>query len=257
MVHDATLQRGHELDIVVQDPSSAVALGLEAVHYATGAPWWLVVPCAAFAVRAAVHPLLALQRNRSRRLLEPLGPDLSRAGQALARAWRDAPSSGARATAVRAWLVERQRILRRCEAGHVARNALVYAYLGVAITHVMGLRYAISIDPAFGTEGALWFVSLAAHDAWLRLAALASVGSVLSMGRPPEHALGRLVHGAVAASSVALLPLAHWLQMPEGIALHVCGVVGFRLTAKGWGWLRQRFGSAPVTQSAPAKNPRW
>lgn len=248
VVRETTLRPGHELDIIVEDPSSLVALTLEAIHAASGLPWYVVVPSVAVAVRALSQSLLVLHRRRTQALLGPLRGELGRLGAELSEALRQKPR---RWIAVQEWARSRHAVLRRCEAGHVSRNIWAYTYAAMAVAHVAGLRYALLIDPSFAAEGALWFSNLAAHDQLLRLPAIACALSLASLGpRPPPRSLARVGHGAAAVAVLALLPLAHWVCMPEAIALHLAGVAACRLAL-----MPRRSGRSPP--AAPSRNPRW
>jgi hypothetical protein len=110
------------------------------------------------------------------------------------------------------WARERRVILKGCGAGHFRRNAFVYAHVGVAILHILGLRYAIQIDETFAEEGALWFQSLRDHDAYLRLSLAAATCSIIALGAPPRMGLApKIGYGVAMFGSIIMVPIAHFV----------------------------------------------
>ena len=228
---------GRELEtMVVENPVHMAAYALVAAHKATCLPWWALVPGCAVLVRAtAGAALLRANARRRARFLGPLAGELAGAAREGMERVAAASSRVARLEAAGAWLARRRAILARCEAGHVRRNLFTYGFVGLAATHVLGLRHAVAVDPSLAREGALWFASLADWDAGLRLPLAAAAVALLALGRPPPRGAGpgaRLGYWALAAASAAAVPAAWLFAFPNAIPLHFLGTASYRLAEK-------------------------
>jgi hypothetical protein len=258
---------GRELDtMVVETPVHMAAFGLVAAHVGSGLPWWAVVPACAVLVRAtAGSALLRASAKRRTRFLGPLAGELASVAREGMQRMAGAESGLAQVDAMGEWLRRRRAVLARCEAGHFRRHVYTYGFVALAAAHVLGLRHAVEIDPSFACEGALWFESLAAFDPFLRLPVAAAAVALAALGRPPPRGTGpgaRLGYWALAAASLAAVPVSWLFAFPNAISLHFLGAASYRLAEKT---LLGRPLALPPPMSSPAAssgeprphNPLW
>lgn len=253
----------------VHDAVDGMAWLLEAVHSSSGLPWWALVPLASITLRATIGAMLLRQHRIARhRWLGPLAPQLANLSQeALAQMSLPSSSPRVRLEALSSWLTKRRRLLRQCQASHLHRNAYVYTHVGIVVLQLMGLRYAVSIDPSFAYEGVLWAPSLAEHDPYLRFLLASTTISLVALGRPPPAGMGgmagRLGYWASVLGTVVLVPIAHFASIPEAVALHFLGSALYRFSAwAGRGTLAllatKKSGRISTTTGMDQpRNPRW
>ena len=180
-------KRSFHFDHLVEDPISFAAWMICSAHHYSGLPWYILVPGIAFSVRLCASPLLTKQQKLSQQYLAPLAPLMSKVYAETNDELEKAQTLAEKKTAVVKWMKQRRAVLKQCEIGHFRRNVFRYTYLPIVIVNIMGLRAAVTMDPSFAVEGALWFPSLCDHDPYLRLSVIATIISLLGIGRPPQH----------------------------------------------------------------------
>jgi hypothetical protein len=257
------IQPGFELETcMIKDPVDVYTFCLEAVHKVTGLPWWVVVPATAFVVRASVgRSMLQYHRRAQNRFLGPLATKLGANMQSLSHVLESPSSTSEKLRAITLWFQGRREILAGCEAGHFRRNAMVYAFIGMQITQIWGIRHAFDIDPSFAVEGTLWFPSLAQHDPWARLPLIHFAMAWWAIGPRPsrEEGIGAALHfWSQRAWTVAMVPWLVFLEFPNGIVLHFLGAAVYRLINRWWSGPRSTTGGKGKTNvEAKGKNLIW
>ncbi len=262
------LVSGRELDtMVVSNPINAFAFVLESVHTLPGAKWWAVLPLTAFAVRAtAGKALLRAHARQHKHYMQPLAGELgamSHRAMALMRANRGIPANQAKIMVN--WAVQRGRLLReKCAGSHLQRFAYAYGWVGLGAVQLMGVRYAVDVDPSFAREGLSWFSSLAEFDPWMRLPLLSVGVSLLALGPAPPAAAGlslKVRHLAMVGGNLMMLPLLWLFDSPNAVSLYLLGGAAFRLLEEIGTTLWRRQFPPPPPPPAPLRkdyvNPLW
>ena len=166
-------------------PVAAAADALQALHAATGLPWWATLPLAAVAVRAALSPL-ALASARSAAAAGPLLREARRMEGGGGGGGGGGGDASTTPPPPRAVLAAFNRLRAAAAAPHPAWIlAAPLAQLPILAAALLGVRAMAGGDwPGLADGGALWFPDLTARAVEVGSAVVVDGGSGSTSGGP-------------------------------------------------------------------------